>query len=276
MRWKKRFSGIFLFLTLLHCALCNRQSHEKIGQKRKDERPETVIVPGPETAILQSGHIVHLDNMSFLDPYNMMASMKKVEQGEKDISRNPLLNPGSDHLLETVSKIKQKTKGRKLPNGSYSEVNEDKQDNMSPSLSTSSETIDDTKGEHISQTSTETSPFGENDFDVYDDYTDFDNAGAEFDDVDIRKGKRKKWKKRYEERNALLHEAVRKLLGFSQSPNSNSKHRRLLPDPNREDKLPRYVKDLYERFQSGEMSAGLAKGNTVRSIHGKIGKSHYV
>ncbi|GFN96330.1 bone morphogenetic protein 3 [Plakobranchus ocellatus] len=74
------------------------------------------------------------------------------------------------------------------------------------------------------------------------------------------------------DRNALLHEAVRKLLGFSASPLAKDEGSRYLPDPTRERRLPRYVKDLYKRFQNGEIgAAGLAKGNTVRSIHTSIG-----
>lgn len=311
MRWKRGYSEIFLFLAILHFALSNKHSKESI--RNKDERESTkrtpTILPGPETAILQSGHIVHLDNMSFLDPYNMMSSMKRKEKGET-IPYNPLINIVSSHhphKMAVDSKTKQNLlSDRKSLHGKNDKhANRDFSDSSPTEAAVSSFTDDNNKnltksgmkGDNV-DIQTDTPLFSENDFNVYDDYGENGAIDRE-NNIDIpdgtftgvgeigggrregggggwggQGGKRKnqKWRKRHEERNALLHEAVRKLLGFSQSPNGRWKHRRLLPDPNREEKLPRYVKDLYERFQSGEMSAGLARGNTIRSIHGSVGK----
>ena len=79
-------------------------------------------------------------------------------------------------------------------------------------------------------------------------------------------------------RNVLLHEAVRKLLGFESSPPHPPRPRRqgralLLPDPRKPPPMPKYVLDLYEKYRSGEMrEGGHTLGNTVRSIPAEIGE----
>ncbi|KAL8619190.1 hypothetical protein ACOMHN_049972 [Nucella lapillus] len=78
---------------------------------------------------------------------------------------------------------------------------------------------------------------------------------------------------RYDHRNVLLHEAVRKLLGFESSPPTPQRREGgggLLPDPRRPPPMPQYVLDLYEKYRSGEMTGGPALGNTVRSIPAEI------
>lgn len=74
-------------------------------------------------------------------------------------------------------------------------------------------------------------------------------------------------------RNVLLHEAVRKLLKFDFSPSEpKGRHKKLIPDPRVPPPMPRYVLDLYEKYQSGEMRHGPSLGNTVRSIPAEIGE----
>ena len=78
---------------------------------------------------------------------------------------------------------------------------------------------------------------------------------------------------RGDRRNVLLHEAVRKLLGFGSSPPLRRRQdRALLPDPRRPPPMPKYVLDLYEKYRSGEMREGQSLGNTVRSIPAEIGE----
>ena len=78
---------------------------------------------------------------------------------------------------------------------------------------------------------------------------------------------------RGDRRNVLLHEAVRKLLGFGSSPPVRRRQdRALLPDPRRPPPMPKYVLDLYEKYRSGEMREGQSLGNTVRSIPAEIGE----
>ena len=78
---------------------------------------------------------------------------------------------------------------------------------------------------------------------------------------------------RSDRRNVLLHEAVRKLLGFESSPSPRRRQgRALLPDPRRPPPMPKYVLDLYEKYRSGEMREGPSLGNTVRSIPAEIGE----
>jgi hypothetical protein len=73
-------------------------------------------------------------------------------------------------------------------------------------------------------------------------------------------------------RNVLLHEAVRKLLKFDFLPAEPRGRKKLIPDPRVPPPMPRYVQDLYERYQSGEMRHGPSLGNTVRSIPADIGE----
>ncbi|KAH9495440.1 hypothetical protein Btru_015109 [Bulinus truncatus] len=101
-----------------------------------------------------------------------------------------------------------------------------------------------------------------------------DEPSEDHDDDGSRRSKSKKrpeYNRADQERNLMLHEAVRNLLGFSQQRNPHQPRGHILPDQSKARRLPEYVQDLYRRFQSGEMTAGLVHGNTIRSIHTKVG-----
>lgn len=60
-----------------------------------------------------------------------------------------------------------------------------------------------------------------------------------------------------------MHNVVKSMLGFSDSPN--------MPHPQHSaTAAPKYMLDLYERFRQGPISTGKTEGNTVRSIEAKI------
>ena len=68
-----------------------------------------------------------------------------------------------------------------------------------------------------------------------------------------------------ESQKEKLHQFVKTMLGFKESPN--------MPRPeNPAEEAPKYMLDLYERFKNGPISKGQLTGNTVRSIKAKIGK----
>lgn len=70
-----------------------------------------------------------------------------------------------------------------------------------------------------------------------------------------------------------MHETVRTLLGFKDSPKYRSK---ILPHPDKiEDEAPKYMLDLYERFKNNQIAKGSLMGNTVRSIQADIGQYLY-
>lgn len=73
-----------------------------------------------------------------------------------------------------------------------------------------------------------------------------------------------------DQKNVLLHEAVRTLLGFQESPNRYQKSQ-TVPSVLSE-QAPQYMMDLYEKFKNNRISKGHLSGNTVRSIHAEIGK----
>ncbi|VDI68563.1 bone morphogenetic protein 3/3B [Mytilus galloprovincialis] len=69
-------------------------------------------------------------------------------------------------------------------------------------------------------------------------------------------------------KNVVMHETFRTLLGFSDSPKYKSK---LLPHPGKiENEAPKYMMDLYERFKNNQIAKGQLLGNTVRSIQADI------
>lgn len=73
-----------------------------------------------------------------------------------------------------------------------------------------------------------------------------------------------------DQKNVLLHEAVRTLLGFQESPD---RYQKLQTVPNvLSEQAPQYMMDLYEKFKNNRISKGHLSGNTVRSIHAEIGK----
>jgi hypothetical protein len=74
-----------------------------------------------------------------------------------------------------------------------------------------------------------------------------------------------------DQKNVLLHEAVRTLLGFQESPNRYHKSQQTVPGVLSE-QAPQYMMDLYEKFKNNRISKGHLSGNTVRSIHAEIGK----
>lgn len=66
-----------------------------------------------------------------------------------------------------------------------------------------------------------------------------------------------------ESQREKLHQFVKTMLGFKESPN--------MPHPkNPAEEAPKYMLDLYERFKDGPISKGQLSGNTVRSIKAKI------
>lgn len=66
-----------------------------------------------------------------------------------------------------------------------------------------------------------------------------------------------------ESQKEKLHQFVKTMLGFKESPN--------MPHPsNPAEEAPKYMLDLYERFKDGPISKGQLTGNTVRSIKAKI------
>lgn len=70
-------------------------------------------------------------------------------------------------------------------------------------------------------------------------------------------------------KNILLHEAVRKLLGFTSTPPKPS---RKIPNPyEKETNPPKYILDLYEKYKFSESHQEELLGNTVRSLHAEIG-----
>lgn len=74
-------------------------------------------------------------------------------------------------------------------------------------------------------------------------------------------------------KNVVMHETFRTLLGFSDSPKYKSK---LLPHPGKiENEAPKYMMDLYERFKNNQIAKGQLLGNTVRSIQADIGMYTY-
>ncbi|XP_062566779.1 bone morphogenetic protein 3-like [Saccostrea cucullata] len=71
-----------------------------------------------------------------------------------------------------------------------------------------------------------------------------------------------------DQKNVLLHEAVRTLLGFEESP---ARYLKLQTVPNfLSEQAPQYMMDLYEKFKNSRISKGHLSGNTVRSIHAEI------
>ncbi|XP_061168044.1 bone morphogenetic protein 3-like [Saccostrea echinata] len=71
-----------------------------------------------------------------------------------------------------------------------------------------------------------------------------------------------------DQKNVLLHEAVRTLLGFQDSP---GRYLKLQTVPNfLSEQAPQYMMDLYEKFKNSRISKGHLSGNTVRSIHAEI------
>ncbi|XP_046379229.1 bone morphogenetic protein 3-like [Haliotis cracherodii] len=71
-------------------------------------------------------------------------------------------------------------------------------------------------------------------------------------------------------KNILLHEAVRKLLGFTSTPPKPS---RKIPNPyEKETNPPKYILDLYEKYKFSESHQEELLGNTVRSLHAEIGE----
>lgn len=71
-----------------------------------------------------------------------------------------------------------------------------------------------------------------------------------------------------DQKNVLLHEAVRTLLGFQESPD---RYQKLQTVPNvLSEQAPQYMMDLYEKFKNNRISKGHLSGNTVRSIHAEI------
>lgn len=73
-----------------------------------------------------------------------------------------------------------------------------------------------------------------------------------------------------DQKNVLLHDAVRTLLGFQESPDRYQKPQ-TVPKVLSE-QAPQYMMDLYEKFKNNRISKGHLSGNTVRSIHAEIGK----
>ena len=75
--------------------------------------------------------------------------------------------------------------------------------------------------------------------------------------------------------NVRLHEAMRSLLGYRSGPSNDHllPRGRRLPDPyDVKQEAPKYMLDLYAKFRNTQISKGQLSGNTVRSIHGDIGK----
>lgn len=68
-------------------------------------------------------------------------------------------------------------------------------------------------------------------------------------------------------KNLVMHETVRNILGFKDSPKYLGK---LLPHPNKIDEAPKYMMTLYERFKNNRIAKGRLLGNTVRCIEGQI------
>lgn len=69
-------------------------------------------------------------------------------------------------------------------------------------------------------------------------------------------------------KNLVMHETFRNLLGFKDSPKYLGK---LLPHPNKIDEAPKYMMTLYERYKNNRIVKGSLLGNTVRCIEGQIG-----
>ena len=266
-----------LFWAHLRLGLCRHRGSGKSNGKdqssKKDELSRGPHYPGPKIPGIP---ISHLMDLSVLDPYNIMSG-KSFESKETA----SLVHQIIPLAPENVAGFSQ----RRRPGDRKEDDGESKPKKHKPG----SESRTDFKDKKVSKKRPKAENLPTFHGALEEDWplTDDAEESLDYDGVDYveksssRKSGRKahrKHKKLFSKvekgRNVLLHEAVRKLLGFSKTQPGLGEESRYLPDPTRERRLPRYVKDLYKRFQSGEIgAAGLAQGNTVRSIHTTVGES---
>ncbi|KAK3760556.1 hypothetical protein RRG08_022840 [Elysia crispata] len=299
MKFKQRPLVLLVVVTQLHLGLCRYRSHDSnssSNNNNNNNRSSGVSQPSDKAGVTRSPHypgpkvpglpISHLMDLSVLDPYNIMSG-KSFESKETAALVHQIIPLTSKHIHAFSQNGRAETR-RESKDTSNSNSSDFKTKKTKPDL----ETRMAFKAKKMSRKKTKAQNLPtfhgalEEDWPLTDDaekpldYGGLDYTGSFASGSGARKSGRKAHRNNHNVfskvergRNVLLHEAVRKLLGFSHTPPAMGKESRYLPDPRRERRLPRYVKDLYKRFQSGEIgAAGLAKGNTVRSIHTSVGE----
>lgn len=249
MNWKESPVLLLVIVTQLQCGYCRHQSSTTSSSSKISGSPRTEVItrsphyPGPKIPGIP---ITHLTDLSVLDPYNIMSGKSFESQETASLV----------HQIIPLTQVDHKTFDGVNSNSTESMDVKTPVENAREKKKTVSKKVNEKNLPSFHGVLEEKWPLGVHD----------------------RKPERKAHRKhrnifsRVEHgRNVLLHDAVRKLLGFSETPPAFGKGTRYLPDPRKELRLPRYVKDLYKRFQSGEIGAtALAKGNTVRSIHTSV------
>ncbi|RUS79895.1 hypothetical protein EGW08_012333 [Elysia chlorotica] len=287
MRFKERPLVLLVLLTQLHLGFCRHRNNDDLNNReltdvsqssQKDGLTRGPHYPGPKVPGIP---ISHLMDLSVLDPYNIMSG--KSFESKETASLVQQIIPLKPTLVSALSQgVKPENRGESK------DMSESKNsgfisEKTKPESSRKTALFEDKKLIR-KKPKTQNLPIFHGALEEEWPLTDDADESVEYaGEITSGAGSRKSGRKAHRKnknlfakvergRNTLLHEAVRKLLGFSETPPALGEESRYLPDPRRERRLPRYVKDLYKRFQSGEIgAASLAKGNTVRSIHTSVG-----